>query len=70
MKTQISSDKKHLEDLNKTIENLRKLPHNKQCFDCGEKVNKLNNLGNNLCCFRFRNIYLLELFWNSQRVEF
>ena len=38
MKTNIQAEKKILEDLNKTIENLRKLPQNKQCFDCGEKV--------------------------------
>jgi hypothetical protein len=36
--TTTTNDKKHIEDLNKTIENMRKLPHNKQCFDCGEKV--------------------------------
>ena len=38
MKTNIANDKKHIEELNKTIENMRKLPHNKQCFDCGEKA--------------------------------
>jgi len=35
-----TNDKKHLEELTKTIENLRKQAHNKQCFDCGEKVMK------------------------------
>lgn len=36
--TSTTNDKKQSDDLNKTIENMRKLPHNKQCFDCGEKV--------------------------------
>ena len=39
MKTSTTTDKKLIEELNKTIENMRKLPHNKQCFDCAEKVN-------------------------------
>lgn len=30
---------KKIEDATKIIDNLRKKGENKQCFDCGEKVN-------------------------------
>lgn len=46
----LSNDKKHIEELTKVIENLRKQTHNKQCFDCGEKVLKHIKLGDHLCC--------------------
>ena len=38
MKSIAINDKKHIEELNKTIENLCKLSHNKLCFDCGVMV--------------------------------
>jgi len=30
---------KKVEDPNKVLENIRRSGNNKQCFDCGEKVN-------------------------------
>jgi hypothetical protein len=35
-----NSNNKKAEELSKMLENIRKQGSNKQCFDCGEKVNK------------------------------
>ena len=47
-KEMVNSIKK-TEDFNKILDNLRKKGENKQCFDCGEKVNKGLNVGNHIC---------------------
>ncbi len=63
MKTTISLKKP--EDSTKILENIRKLGNNKQCFDCGEKVSNILNVGYNICCNQFWYIRMFALLWNT-----
>ncbi len=68
MKSNLKETKKP-EDNAKILENIRKQGSNKQCFDCGEKVN-FCNLGHYICGLKFWNFCLLKVCWFTQRFEF